>query len=181
MGNDIQANKLTNTDIEYIADQVYMPLDEVKKAYNDFEQMCLIQQLDSEITYVQFETYFKKKYPNRSKKFISYLFKAFDRNDNDKLSFIEFLIGMNFFTGDDHYNNLKVLFNLFDLNKDHLVQKNEIQTILSSLKRLDVLKDEDEFLAKLDLNHDGSIGEDEFIYGVIRLQKYQDMFYLGEE
>ena len=181
MGNDLQAKKLKDSDILYISEQTFIPVDQVRKAYQDFESMCLIKNDDSEISYNQFEKYFKTNFnKKKSDKFILFLFQAFDRNSNDKLSFLEFLIGMTFFTSDDHYNNLKIFFNLFDLNKDNCIQKNEIHLILSALKKLDVLEDENEFLKQLDLNNDGSIDEDEFIYGIIKNNKYKDIVNLGE-
>ena len=181
MGNDLQAKKLKDSDILYISEQTFIPIDEVRKAYQDFESICLIRNDDFEISYNQFEKYFKTNFNNKkSDKFILFLFQAFDRNSNDKLSFLEFLIGMSFFTSDDHYNNLKIFFNLFDLNKDNCIQKNEIHLILSTLKKLDVLDDENEFLKQLDLNNDGSIDEDEFIYGIIKNKKYKVIVNLGE-
>ena len=133
---------------------------------------------DVEITEELFSYYFSNKIEGKqiSKQFIHHLFKAFDRDQNEKISFFEFLVGLTFFKSDDHYQNLKVFFRLFDLNHDKFIKKSEIEIVLRALDKASNMKlnFHENMINDLDLNHDNKIDEDEFIYGIIYNTNYQE-------
>lgn len=111
--------------------------------------------------------------------FVTQIYRAFDQDDSGTLNFTEFLVGMYLVQNEDEKENLKFTFKLFDLNKDEKLELNEIAKFISCLSKAGCPdeKTQLEFAEKMmqdfDLNHDGSISEDEFIDGVLRNDKYR--------
>ena len=135
---------------------------------------------ETEITKDLFAYYYGNKFGsknNQSNIFVDHLFKAFDRDDNQKLNFLEFLVGLTLFKSDDHYQNLKVFFRLFDVNKDKFIRKNEIELVLKTLNKASDMKQNFyvEMVKDFDLNKDESIDEDEFINGIVQNINYQNI------
>ena len=105
-------------------------------------------------------------------KFIDILFNAFDRDQDGAISFSEFLVGKEMFESESHQEFLKFVFKLFDLSKDKIIEKNEIELFLNSLSRAGVTNkssdksDTDfaqEMMDDLDFDKNGTLNEDEFI------------------
>ncbi len=129
----------------------------------------------------KFIQFFKNLKPDDSDLFVSQMYRAFDQDESGTLSFTEFLVGLYLIQNDDEKENLKFTFKLFDLNKDGRLEENEIAKFVSCLSKAGCNdeKSQHEFarnmINDLDLNHDGSIDENEFIIGVLKNEKYKQI------
>ncbi len=163
--------------MEDIVNKTGFDQEDVIIAYKDFEEMCLMEN-ETEVTRDLFTFYFNKKFPSKTRNtnlFVHRLFSVFDRDQNERLNFLEFLVGMTLFKSNDHYDNLKIFFKLFDLNQDKFISKNEVEVILRAFDKATGVETSfyDEMLKDLDFDKDQLINEDEFIYGIIGHPKYQ--------
>ena len=132
---------------------------------------------ESTITKESFANYFffDKRYRAKVKNiniFIDILFNAFDRDQDGAISFNEFLVGKEMFESESQQEFLKFIFKLFDLSKDKMIEKNEIELFLNSLTRAGSTyklsdKSETDFAQEmmddLDFDKNGTLNEDEFI------------------
>jgi Ca2+-binding EF-hand superfamily protein len=132
---------------------------------------------ESTITKEAFANYFffDKRYRAKVKNiniFIDILFNAFDRDQDGAISFNEFLVGKEMFESKSQQEFLKFIFKLFDLSKDKMIEKNEIELFLNSLTRAGSTyklsdKSETDFAQEmmddLDFDKNGTLNEDEFI------------------
>lgn len=132
---------------------------------------------ESTITKEAFANYFffDKRYRAKVKNiniFIDILFNAFDRDQDGAISFNEFLVGKEMFESESQQEFLKFIFKLFDLSKDKMIEKNEIELFLNSLTRAGSTyklsdKSETDFAQEmmddLDFDKNGTLNEDEFI------------------
>ena len=165
--------------MEEIIEKTGFSKEDVTNAYKDFEEMCLVEN-ETEITKDLFTYYFNKKFPSKTRNtnlFVHRLFSVFDRDHNDHLNFSEFLVGMTLFQSNDHYENLKIFFKLFDLNQDNFISKNEVELVLRAFDKATGVETNlyDEMLKDLDFDKDQVINEDEFIYGIIGHPKYKSL------
>ena len=119
-------------------------------------------------------------YKVKSTAFYGALFDAFDTDLNGELSFVEFLMAISTTSQKDQEKKLKIVFKVYDINKDGKIEKKEIIKILKSIvklnEKLDMISDSEieavaiEFFSKLDTNKDNYISEQEFIEGCMKNQ-----------
>ncbi|XP_032882221.1 Kv channel-interacting protein 4 isoform X2 [Amblyraja radiata] len=104
-----------------------------------------------------------------------FLFNAFDTDHNGSVSFEDFIQGLSVLLRGTIQDKLKWAFNLYDINKDGYVTKEEMLDIMKSIYDMmgkytyPVLRDEaprqhvEIFFQKMDKNKDGVVTIDEFI------------------
>ncbi|XP_051993300.1 Kv channel-interacting protein 4 isoform X1 [Xyrauchen texanus] len=110
-----------------------------------------------------------------SSKYAHFLFNAFDKDQNGSLSFEELVCDLSVLLRGTTEEKLNWAFNLYDINKDGQITKEEMLDILKSIYDLmgksihPRLKEEalkqhvQTFFHKMDINKDGAITIDEFI------------------
>ncbi|XP_051888084.1 Kv channel-interacting protein 4 isoform X1 [Pristis pectinata] len=104
-----------------------------------------------------------------------FLFNAFDTDHNGSVSFEDFVLGLSVLLRGTIQDKLKWAFNLYDINKDGYVTKEEMLDIMKSIYDMmgkytyPVLREEtprqhvEIFFQKMDKNKDGVVTIDEFI------------------
>ncbi|XP_062899441.1 Kv channel-interacting protein 4 isoform X1 [Mobula hypostoma] len=104
-----------------------------------------------------------------------FLFNAFDTDHNGSVSFEDFVLGLSVLLRGSIQDKLKWAFNLYDINKDGYVTKEEMLDIMKSIYDMmgkytyPVLREEtprqhvEFFFQKMDKNKDGVVTIDEFI------------------
>ncbi|XP_039630215.1 Kv channel-interacting protein 1-like isoform X1 [Polypterus senegalus] len=104
-----------------------------------------------------------------------YLFNAFDSGQNGSVKFEDFVMALSILLRGSIREKLRWTFNLYDLNKDGYINKEEMTDIVRAIYDMmgkytyPVLKDEaprqhvDAFFQKMDKNKDGVVTLDEFI------------------
>ncbi|XP_078256791.1 Kv channel-interacting protein 4 isoform X1 [Rhinoraja longicauda] len=104
-----------------------------------------------------------------------FLFNAFDTDHNGSVSFEDFVLGLSGLLRGTIQDKLKWAFNLYDINKDGFVTKEEMLDIMKSIYDMmgkytyPVLREEtprqhvEIFFQKMDKNKDGVVTIDEFI------------------
>uniref|UniRef100_A0A8C2E5I6 Kv channel-interacting protein 4 n=1 Tax=Cyprinus carpio TaxID=7962 RepID=A0A8C2E5I6_CYPCA len=104
-----------------------------------------------------------------------FLFNAFDTDHNDSVSFEDFVMGLSILLRGTVQEKLNWAFNLYDINKDGYITKEEMFDIIKSIYDMmgkctyPMLKEEtprqhvEIFFQKMDKNRDGVVTIDEFI------------------
>ncbi|KAM9827210.1 A-type potassium channel modulatory protein KCNIP1 [Neosynchiropus ocellatus] len=104
-----------------------------------------------------------------------FLFSAFDTQHNGSVSFEDFVLGLSILLRGSIQEKLNWAFNLYDINKDGYITKEEMLDIMKAIYDMmgkctyPVLKEEtprqhvDIFFQKMDKNKDGVVTMDEFI------------------
>ncbi|XP_019711757.1 Kv channel-interacting protein 4 isoform X3 [Hippocampus comes] len=104
-----------------------------------------------------------------------FLFNAFDTDHNGSVSFEDFVMGLSILLRGTIQEKLKWAFNLYDINKDGYITKEEMLDIMKAIYDMmgkctyPVLKEEtprqhvEVFFQKMDKNKDGVVTIDEFI------------------
>uniref|UniRef100_A0A8C4SZ72 Kv channel interacting protein 1 b n=1 Tax=Erpetoichthys calabaricus TaxID=27687 RepID=A0A8C4SZ72_ERPCA len=104
-----------------------------------------------------------------------YLFNAFDSGQNGSVKFEDFVMALSILLRGSIREKLRWTFNLYDLNKDGYINKEEMTDIVRAIYDMmgkytyPVLRDEaprqhvDAFFQKMDKNKDGVVTLDEFI------------------
>uniref|UniRef100_UPI003AAB9DDC Kv channel-interacting protein 4-like n=1 Tax=Centroberyx gerrardi TaxID=166262 RepID=UPI003AAB9DDC len=104
-----------------------------------------------------------------------FLFNAFDTDHNGSVSFEDFVMGLSILLRGTIQEKLNWAFNLYDINKDGYITKEEMLDIMKAIYDMmgkctyPVLKEEtprqhvEIFFQKMDKNKDGVVTIDEFI------------------
>uniref|UniRef100_A0A8C4X123 Kv channel interacting protein 2 n=1 Tax=Eptatretus burgeri TaxID=7764 RepID=A0A8C4X123_EPTBU len=105
-----------------------------------------------------------------------FLFNAFDRDHNGSISFEDFVQGLSLLLRGSINDKLNWAFNLYDINKDGYVTKEEMNDIIKSIYDMmgkytcPALNENcpkehvDKFFQKMDRNKDGVVTMDEFMW-----------------
>ena len=112
-------------------------------------------------------------YTNELKLFSKYAFKSFDKDKSNYLDFTEFLMAVSSLSSGDLVSNIRLTFQIYDLNGNGKITKTELKQIIKALYKLKGVSDlrkEDRpsarvklILEKYDRNMDQQISENEFI------------------
>ncbi|XP_045063953.1 calsenilin isoform X3 [Coregonus clupeaformis] len=104
-----------------------------------------------------------------------FLFNAFDMDRNGTIHFEDFVIGLSVLLRGSETEKLRWAFNLYDINKDGCITKEEMLAIMTSIYDMmgrytypsvrddDPSEHVDKFFQKMDRNRDGVVTIDEFI------------------
>ena len=116
--------------------------------------------------------------------FYGALFDIFDIDSNGHLSFVEYLMALSVTRHNDKEKKLKLVYKIFDINKDNKVEIQELTTMLKNFfylnEKLKFANDSDieafalDFFSYLDTNNDNFISEEEFIIGCKRNKIFMD-------
>ncbi|KAM4604377.1 A-type potassium channel modulatory protein KCNIP2-like [Polymixia lowei] len=145
---------------------------ELQILYRGFKNECPSGAVDEET----FKTIYSQFFPQGdSSMYAHFLFEAFDTHNNGAVSFEDFVMGLSIILRGSITDKLNWAFNLYDLNKDGCITKEEMTEIMHSIYDMmgkytyPCMKDNapkehvDNFFQKMDKNNDGVVTIEEFM------------------
>uniref|UniRef100_A0A0B6ZIC7 EF-hand domain-containing protein n=1 Tax=Arion vulgaris TaxID=1028688 RepID=A0A0B6ZIC7_9EUPU len=172
MGN--RSTKLTEEELKEMENCTYFDRKELQQWFKDFMRDCPEGKLQMEEFQGIYQQFFPQGNPD---KFASYVFKAFDYNQDGFISFREFIRALSITSRGSLDEKLAWAFSLYDLDNDGLITKNEMVEIVDAIysmvgSLMDLPKDEDtprkrvdKIFQQMDLNHDDKLTKEEFCEG----------------
>ncbi|XP_026886721.2 Kv channel-interacting protein 4 isoform X4 [Electrophorus electricus] len=145
---------------------------ELQVLYRGFKNECPSGVVNEDTFKVIYSQFFPQ---GDSSMYAHFLFEAFDTNKNGSVSFEDFVIGLSIILRGTINDRLNWAFNLYDLNKDGCITKEEMLDIMKSIYDMmgkytypcmqeDAPREHVEiFFQKMDRNNDGVVTIDEFI------------------
>ncbi|KAF6103860.1 potassium voltage-gated channel interacting protein 3 [Phyllostomus discolor] len=158
--------------LEQLQAQTKFTKKELQSLYRGFKNECpsgLVDEDTFKLIYAQF-------FPQGdATTYAHFLFNAFDADGNGAICFEDFVVGLSVLLRGTVQEKLKWAFNLYDINKDGYITKEEMLAIVKSiydmmgrhtypLVREDApLEHVERFFQKMDRNQDGVVTIDEFL------------------
>ncbi|XP_053336118.1 Kv channel-interacting protein 2-like isoform X3 [Clarias gariepinus] len=158
--------------LEKLQEQTKFTKKELQVLYRGFKNECPSGVVNEETFKVIYSQFFPQ---GDSSMYAHFLFEAFDTNKNGSVSFEDFVIGLSIILRGTIIDRLNWAFNLYDLNKDGCITKEEMLDIMKSIYDMmgkytypciqeDAPREHVEnFFQKMDRNNDGVVTIDEFI------------------
>ncbi|RNA15231.1 neuronal calcium sensor 2-like [Brachionus plicatilis] len=146
--------------------------EELVKWYSEFYEYARANSggLDKD-SFIKFFSKLRHKKKN-SDDFFKLAFNAFDKDNSGTVDFPEFIVAFNIISNGDLKKRLEWMFEVYDLNNDKIIDRQEIQTIVKAVLKMSKKKlvgdqtDEtkiNELFENLDNNENNKITEDEFV------------------
>ncbi|XP_058134081.1 calsenilin isoform X3 [Dasypus novemcinctus] len=145
---------------------------ELQSLYRGFKNECPTGLVDEDT----FKTIYSQFFPQGdATTYAHFLFSAFDADRNGAICFEDFVVGLSTLLRGTVHEKLRWAFNLYDINKDGLVTKEEMLAIVKSIydmmgrRTCPVLRPDaplehvERFFLKMDRNQDGVVTIDEFL------------------
>ncbi|XP_028830027.1 Kv channel-interacting protein 2 isoform X2 [Denticeps clupeoides] len=145
---------------------------ELQILYRSFKSECPSGAVDEETFKLIYSQFFPQ---GDSSNYAHFLFEAFDKQKNGAVSFDDFVTSLSIILRGSVTDRLSWAFNLYDLNKDGCITKEEMTSIIKSIYdmmgtytypciRDDAPKEHVEsFFQKMDMNKDGVVTMEEFL------------------
>merc|ERR1739847_161445 len=115
----------------------------------------------------------------------SHIFRMYDSNGDGYVDFREFMIVLYVMSHGTPEENLKKIFQVFDINNDGTVSQKELNRVVKDLfwsfKKDDELNEEklaEEAFKEMDINTDGKITQEEFIHACLSRETLSTMLAL---
>ena len=158
---------LSQEDLDFIADNTAIARDEIDQHYDNF----LSKHPDGKITRRGFANMMQACFPDSdTTRLESHIFRMYDSNGDGHVDFREFMIVLYVMSNGTPEENLKKIFQVFDINNDGTVSQKELDRVVKDLfwsfKKDDKLNEENlakEAFKEMDINIDGKITQEEFI------------------
>ena len=142
----------------------------INEWHTSFKQYCPTGRL----TPAKFVEMYKICFPcENSEQFCDLVFRGFDADGNGYIDFKEFLLAVSITSGGTAREKLKWTFRIYDVDGNGVIEPDEMKKIANAIyavwtasnkKGIAVAEERAEiFFARLDLNSDGHITEDEFV------------------
>uniref|UniRef100_A0AAQ5XHZ6 EF-hand domain-containing protein n=1 Tax=Amphiprion ocellaris TaxID=80972 RepID=A0AAQ5XHZ6_AMPOC len=145
---------------------------ELQVLYRGFKNECPSGIVNEET----FKSIYSQFFPQGdSSMYAHFLFEAFDTHNNGSVSFEDFVISLSIILRGSITDKLNWAFNLYDLNKDGCITREEMTDIMNSIYDMmgkytyPCMRDSapkehvDNFFQKMDRNNDGVVTIDEFL------------------
>ncbi|ERE69878.1 calsenilin-like isoform 1 [Cricetulus griseus] len=145
---------------------------ELQSLYRGFKNECPTGLVDEETFKVIYSQFFPQ---GDATTYAHFLFNAFDADGNGAIHFEDFVVGLSILLRGTVHEKLKWAFNLYDINKDGYITKEEMLAIMKSIYDMmgrhtyPVLREDaplehvERFFQKMDKNQDGVVTIDEFL------------------
>ncbi|XP_051571550.1 Kv channel-interacting protein 4 isoform X3 [Myxocyprinus asiaticus] len=158
--------------LEQLEAQTRFSRKELQILYRGFKNECPSGVVNEDT----FKDIYNKFFPQGdASTYAHFLFNAFDTDHNGSVSFEDFVMGLSILLRGTVQEKLNWAFNLYDINKDGYITKEEMLDIIKSIYDMmgkctyPILKEEtprqhvEIFFQKMDKNRDGVVTIDEFI------------------
>ncbi|XP_056147525.1 Kv channel-interacting protein 2 isoform X2 [Lampris incognitus] len=159
--------------MDKLQEQTKFTKKELQVLYRGFKNECPSGVVNEET----FKTIYSQFFPQGdSSMYAHFLFEAFDTNKNGSVSFEDFVFGLSVILRGTINDRLNWAFNLYDLNKDGCITKEEMLDIMKSIYdmmgkytyphhagRRSEREHVESFFQKMDRNKDGVVTIEEFI------------------
>ncbi|XP_035982023.1 Kv channel-interacting protein 2 isoform X7 [Fundulus heteroclitus] len=158
--------------MDKLEEQTKFTKKELQVLYRGFKNECPSGVVNEE----NFKNIYSQFFPQGdSSMYAHFLFEAFDTNKNGSVSFEDFVFGLSIILRGTINDRLNWAFNLYDLNKDGCITKEEMLDIMKSIYDMmgkytyPTMMDDaprehvESFFQKMDQNRDGVVTIDEFI------------------
>ncbi|XP_012967817.1 calsenilin isoform X2 [Mesocricetus auratus] len=145
---------------------------ELQSLYRGFKNECPTGLVDEETFKVIYSQFFPQ---GDASTYAHFLFNAFDADGNGAIHFEDFVVGLSILLRGTVHEKLKWAFNLYDINKDGYITKEEMLAIMKSIYDMmgrhtyPILREDaplehvERFFQKMDKNQDGVVTIDEFL------------------
>ncbi|XP_029919664.1 Kv channel-interacting protein 2-like isoform X3 [Myripristis murdjan] len=158
--------------LDHLMQQTNFSKKELQILYRGFKSECPSGAVNEET----FKNIYSQFFPQGdSSMYAHFLFEAFDTKNNGSISFEDFVMGLSIILRGSITDKLNWAFNLYDLNKDGCITKEEMTDIMRSIYDMmgkytyPCMKDSapkehaDNFFRKMDKNNDGVVTIEEFL------------------
>ncbi|CAF1426404.1 unnamed protein product [Rotaria magnacalcarata] len=175
MGNK-PATKLRPADWDDLHQRTKFSDAEIQEWFKCFHKDCPTGQLTLE----EFKSIYAQFFPaGDSSIFAEHVFKHFNTNGNNKISFCDFLSGLSITAKGDLKQKLEWTFGLYDADKDGYISRQEMLIIVDSIYKMigpvmQLPEDEstpekrtNKIFSTYDIDRDGKLSPDEFISGAL--------------
>lgn len=182
MGNKT-ISKLRNSDIEHYQLKTSFSHAEIQEWHTSFYRDCPSGQLTRD----EFKKIYAHFFPRGdSSHFADHVFRHFDSDQNQYISFEEFLTGLSIISKGSLDEKLNWAFGLYDTNGDGYITKEEMLEIVTAIYKMignvtTMPEDEstpdkrtDKIFLMFDLDHDGKLSREEFVRGSYLFIEYSD-------
>ncbi|XP_074143720.1 calsenilin isoform X4 [Sminthopsis crassicaudata] len=145
---------------------------ELQSLYRGFKNECPTGLVDEETFKLIYSQFFPQ---GDATTYAHFLFNAFDADGNGAIHFEDFVVGLSILLRGTVHEKLKWAFNLYDINKDGYITKEEMLAIMKSIYDMmgrhtyPILREEaplehvERFFQKMDRNQDGVVTIEEFL------------------
>ncbi|XP_061578690.1 Kv channel-interacting protein 2-like [Cololabis saira] len=158
--------------LDHLVQQTKFSKKELQVLYRGFKNECPSCIVNEET----FKSIYSQFFPQGdSSMYAHFLFEAFDTHNNGSVSFEDFVVSLSIILRGSITDKLSWAFNLYDLNKDGCITREEMTDIMHSIYDMmgkythPSMKDTapkehvDSFFQKMDKNNDGVVTIDEFL------------------
>uniref|UniRef100_A0A668VXN8 EF-hand domain-containing protein n=1 Tax=Oreochromis aureus TaxID=47969 RepID=A0A668VXN8_OREAU len=158
--------------LDRLVQQTKFSKKELQVLYRGFKNECPSGVVNEET----FKSIYSQFFPQGdSSMYAHFLFEAFDTQNNGSVSFEDFVISLSIILRGSITDKLNWAFNLYDINKDGCITREEMTEIMHSIYDMmgkytyPHMKDSapkehvDSFFQKMDKNNDGVVTMDEFL------------------
>nr|XP_061844306.1 Kv channel-interacting protein 2-like [Nerophis lumbriciformis] len=158
--------------LERLVEQTNFSKKELQVLYRGFKNECPSGAVDEET----FKNIYSQFFPQGdTNMYAHFLFEAFDAHNSGSVSFVDFVLSLSIILRGSINDKLNWAFNLYDLNKDGCITKEEMTDIMQSIYNMmgrytfpcmrdSAPKDHVEtFFQKMDKNNDGVVTIEEFL------------------
>ncbi|XP_051764755.1 Kv channel interacting protein 3b, calsenilin isoform X1 [Ctenopharyngodon idella] len=158
--------------LEQLQAQTKFTRKELQSLYRGFKNECPSGLVDEETFKLIYSQFFPQ---GDATTYAHFLFNAFDMDRSGSIRFEDFVIGLSVLLRGTVTEKLRWAFNLYDINKDGYITKEEMLAIMKSIYDMmgrhtsPCVKDDaafehvEKFFQKMDRNRDGVVTIDEFI------------------
>ncbi|XP_033617584.1 calsenilin isoform X2 [Fukomys damarensis] len=145
---------------------------ELQSLYRGFKNECPTGLVDEDTFKLIYSQFFPQ---GDATTYAHFLFNAFDADGNGAIHFEDFVVGLSILLRGTVHEKLKWAFNLYDINKDGYITKEEMLAIMKSIYDMmghhtyPILREDaplehvERFFQKMDRNQDGVVTIEEFL------------------
>ena len=160
-------SKLKPRDLSELNEQTQFTEEEIKDWYKGFKK----DYPHGYLTIEEFKQIYGNFYPGgNASKFAENTFRVFDHNNDGKIDFREFMIGLSMSSKGSFDDKMKWIFQLYDENKNGLISKDEFLVIVQAMHDMsgDAVTEEikshvDKVYDNAELDKDGQLTYEAFV------------------
>nr|XP_012807948.2 calsenilin isoform X1 [Jaculus jaculus] len=158
--------------LEQLQAQTKFTKKELQSLYRGFKNECPTGLVDEDTFKLIYSQFFPQ---GDATTYAHFLFNAFDADGNGAIHFEDFVVGLSILLRGTVHEKLKWAFNLYDINKDGYITKEEMLAIMKSIYDMmgrhtyPILREDaplehvERFFEKMDRNQDGVVTIEEFL------------------